>query len=107
MPPSVLRSWGWRRRAELFALVWAAAGRGVEELAVAGVLGSALYNATATLGAAALVHPVPAAGLVSASWFAASIPLVLIVASRRGHLPRQLGWMLLASYVIFVVVTVR
>lgn len=74
---------------------------------MAGVLGSALYNATATLGAAALVHPVPAAGLVSASWFAASIPLVLIVASRRGHLPRQLGWMLLASYVIFVVVTVR
>ncbi|MPZ71245.1 MAG: sodium:calcium antiporter [Actinobacteria bacterium] len=93
--------------AELFALVWAAARRGVEELAVAGVLGSALYNATATLGAAALVHPVPAAGLLPAAWFAASIPLVLIVASRRGHLSRQPGWALLASYVVFVVVTVR
>ena len=93
--------------AELFALVWAAARRGVEELAVAGVLGSALYNATATLGAAALVHPVPATGLLPASWFAASIPLVLIVASRRGHLSRHLGWVLIASYVVFVVVTVR
>lgn len=93
--------------AELFALVWAAARRGVEELAVAGVLGSALYNATATLGTAALVHPVPAAGLLSASWFAASIPLALVVSSRRGHLSRQLGWVLLASYLIFVVVTLR
>lgn len=93
--------------AELFALVWAAARRGVEELAVAGVLGSALYNATATLGTAALVHPVPAAGLFSASWLAASIPLVLVVSSWRGHLPRQLGWVLLAGYLIFVVVTVR
>jgi cation:H+ antiporter len=92
--------------AELFALVWAAARRGVEELAVAGVLGSALYNATATLGAAVLVHPVPAAGLLPASWFAASIPLALVVASRRGHLSRQLGWVLLVSYVVFVVLTV-
>ena len=93
--------------AELFALVWAAARRGVEELAVAGVLGSALYNATATLGAAALVHPVPAAGLLPASWLAAFIPLVLIVASRRGHLARRVGWVLLTSYAIFVVVTIR
>lgn len=35
----------------------AAYPRGVEELALAGVLGSAVYNATATLGIAALVHP--------------------------------------------------
>lgn len=93
--------------AELFALVWAAARRGVEELAVAGVLGSALYNATATLGTAAFVHPIPAAGLSFAAWFAASIPLGLVVSSRRGHLSRQLGWVLLAAYLIFVVVTVR
>ncbi len=46
--------------AELFALVLAAARRGVEEVAVAAVVGSAAYNATATLGGAALV--VPAAG---------------------------------------------
>ena len=93
--------------AELFALVWAAARRGIEELAVAGVLGAALYNATATLGAAALVHPVPAAGLLPAAWFAAITPLVLIVSSRGGHLARSLGWALLASYVVFVVLTIR
>jgi cation:H+ antiporter len=34
--------------AELFALVWAAFRRRVEELALAGVLGSAIYNATAS-----------------------------------------------------------
>jgi cation:H+ antiporter len=49
--------------AELFALVCAAFRPGVEELALAGVLGSAVYNATATLGVAALVHPIHVTGL--------------------------------------------
>src|SRR5918996_571451 len=91
--------------AELFALVWAAARRGVAELAVAGGLRGPPFHPTATLGAAALVHPVPAAGLLSACWFAASIPIALVVSSWRGQLSRQLGWVLLASYLIFVVVT--
>jgi cation:H+ antiporter len=41
--------------AELFAIVLAAARHGVAQVAVAAVVGSAAYNATATLGAAALV----------------------------------------------------
>ena len=40
--------------AELFALVLTAARHDVPEIAVAGIVGSAAYNATATLGAAAL-----------------------------------------------------
>lgn len=51
--------------AELFALIWAAARRGIDELTLAGVLGSALHNSTATLGAAAIITPVPAAGLLA------------------------------------------
>ncbi|MGH8901107.1 MAG: hypothetical protein ACRDYA_05350 [Egibacteraceae bacterium] len=34
--------------AELFALVWSAARREIEELAVAGIVGSAVSNATVT-----------------------------------------------------------
>ena len=46
--------------AELFALVLAAVRHDVPEIAVAGVVGSAAYNATATLGAAALTRPLHA-----------------------------------------------
>jgi cation:H+ antiporter len=60
--------------AELFALVWAAARRGVEELALAGVLGSAIYNSTATLGAAALVRPLTGTGIAWQAWLAAALP---------------------------------
>jgi cation:H+ antiporter len=52
--------------AELLALVWAAVRRSVEDLALAGVLGSALYNSTATLGTAAPTRPIPRGGLAAA-----------------------------------------
>lgn len=93
--------------AELFALIWAATRRGIDELAVAGILGSAVYNATATLGVAALVRPIPAEGLVGASWFAAGLPLALILASRRSLLARTAAVALLASYAVFVGVTLQ
>lgn len=91
--------------AELFALVWAAARRGVQELAVAGVLGSAAYNATATLGTAALVRPIPPQDIALASWAAVLLPLVLIIASRRGQVPRLVGVGLLATYAAYVAIT--
>jgi len=53
--------------AELFALVWAAARRGATEIAVGGLVGSAAYNATATLGVAALVRPLSTTGLLAAA----------------------------------------
>jgi cation:H+ antiporter len=64
--------------AELFALVWSSYRRGVEELALAGVLGSAVYNATATLGVAALVHPLHVSGLQGQAWLAACLPAALV-----------------------------
>ncbi len=85
--------------AELFALVWAATRREVEELALAGVLGSAAYNATATLGVAALIHPVPNGGLQAQAWLAGVIPALLVAAAARfGRVGRPGGALLLAAY---------
>jgi len=50
--------------AELFALAWAAMRRGVSEIAVAGVVGSVAYNATASLGVA-LVRPLATSGILA------------------------------------------
>ena len=90
--------------AELFALVLAAARHGVEEVAVAAVVGSAAYNATATLGAAAVVAPLPQTALVAAS-VAAVLPLAVLALSRSGSLGRAAGGSLLAAYLVFVVAT--
>ena len=90
--------------AELIALVWAAARRSVEDLALAGVLGSALYNSTATLGTAALIHPIPRGGLAPAAALAAVLPFGLAAASmRRDRLARPVGLGLLGVYAAFVV----
>lgn len=91
--------------AELFALVWAAARRGADEVAVAGVVGSAAYNATATLGVAALVRPLAVTGILPAAVAAAVAPLVLVVLARNGVLGRGAGGLLLAAYAGFVVLT--
>ena len=82
--------------AELFALVLAAARHGVEEVAVAAVVGSAAYNATATLGAAAVVAPLPQTALVAAS-VAAVLPLAVLALSRGGSLGRAAGGSLLVA----------
>lgn len=91
--------------AELFALVLAAARRDVQEVAVAAVVGSAAYNATATLGVAALVQPLAVASVVRIAVLAALLPLVVIALAPRGRLGRVAGGALLASYAVFVVRT--
>lgn len=93
--------------AELFALIWAAARRGIDELALAGVLGSALYNSTATLGAAAIITPVPAAGLLAPAVAAATLPVALIILSPRRRLGRLAGVLLLAAYTAYVILTLH
>jgi cation:H+ antiporter len=94
--------------AELFALVWAAFRRGVEELAIAGVLGSALYNATATLGVAALVHPLMVTGIDWQAWLAAALPAFLVVsAAMHRRVGRVGGGLLVATYGIYLGLTLR
>ncbi len=92
--------------AELFALVLAAARAGVEEVAVAAVLGSAAYNATTTLGAAAAVAPLDVEGLLLPACAAAVLPLAVAVLGRSGQLGRTAGAGLVAAYAVFVALVV-
>lgn len=93
---------------ELVVLAWSSARRGVSEAVVAGVVGSYAYNATMTLGAAAVVKPlrVRDATALHPSMIAmlAALAVVLVVAGRRGRLVRVQGWALLALYPVFVAV---
>ena len=92
--------------AELFALVWAAYRRGVEELALAGVLGSALYNATATLGVAALVHPIRTSGIEWQAWLAAALPAGIVGYSLLlGRVAKFGGALLIATYAVYLALT--
>ena len=89
--------------AELFALVLAAARRGVQEVAVAAVVGSAAYNATATLGGAALVRPLPVEGVLVPAAVAALLPLAVVVLGASGRLGRAAGAALVAAFAVFAV----
>lgn len=93
--------------AELFALVLAAVRRDVPEIAVAGVVGSAVYNATLTLGVAALVRPLPVPDVLPSAIAAALLPLAVLALAPRGRLGRPAGALLLAAYAAFVVLVLR
>lgn len=93
--------------AELFALVFAAVRHDVPEIAIAGVVGSALYNSTATLGAAALARPLSVDGLVLPAAVAAGLPVVVLLLATRGRLGRPAAAVLVAAYVAFVVLVLR
>jgi cation:H+ antiporter len=84
--------------AELFALAWAAMRRGVSEIAVAGVVGSVAYNATASLGVAALVRPLAVGGILAPAIAAAALPVALLAVTRGGRLNRQTGALLIIGY---------
>ena len=93
--------------AELFALVGVAARRGVEEVAVASVVGSAAYNSTATLGAAALARPLDVGGVTAAAVLAALLPLVVVVLAQGGALRRGPAALLAAAYAGYVTLLLR
>jgi cation:H+ antiporter len=88
---------------ELFALLAAAIRKGATEIAVAGVVGSAAYNATATIGAAALAAPLRTSASLAPVVLAAALPLVLLLLTLRGVLPRWAGALLVLGYAAFVV----
>ncbi|MGH8894994.1 MAG: sodium:calcium antiporter, partial [Actinomycetes bacterium] len=74
------------------------------EVAVAGVVGAAAYNATATLGAAALARPLDDVGeVVPAAIGAAGLPLVVLGLARGGRLGRAAGFALSLAYLAYVV----
>lgn len=91
--------------AELFALVAAGIRRSVPEVAVAGVVGSAAYNATVSLGLAAVTAPLVAVDVTGAALGAVALAVAVPVLARRGTLGRAAGGLLAAVYVGYVVVT--
>lgn len=97
---------GFATAAELIVLAWASARRGMPETVVAAVVGSFAYNASMTLGAAALARPIrltdPA--LIQGPWLAmlGSLSLVLALSWRYRELTRTHAGVLLALYPVFV-----
>jgi cation:H+ antiporter len=91
---------------ELVVLAWSSARRGISEAVVAGVVGSYAYNATMTLGAAAVVRPLAVSdrGLLRPPLVAmvAALVLVLVLAAPQQRLGRRAGTALLAAYPLFV-----
>jgi cation:H+ antiporter len=90
--------------AELFGLAWAAMRRGVTEIAVAGVVGSVAYNATASLGAAAVVRPLTVSGILAPAIGAAVLPVALVAITPKGRLNRPAGALLVLGYVTWVTI---
>jgi cation:H+ antiporter len=91
--------------AGMVALVWAARRRGVTEIVVAGAVGAVAYNATVTLGLAALVDPLLLGRrnpVLTVAVVTAVLPLVLLAGRRSGVLPRTVGALLVVAYVVSV-----
>jgi cation:H+ antiporter len=89
--------------AELFALVLTAVRHDVGEVAVAGIVGSAAYNATLTLGAAALVRPLDTGPVLAPAVAAAVLPLLVVLLARGGAVRRPGGALLVVAYASYVV----
>jgi cation:H+ antiporter len=91
---------------ELVVLAWSAARRGITEAVVAAVVGSFAYNATMSLGAAALANPLRIADAgrlhVPLAVMVGSLVLALALALPRGVLTRRAGMMLVTAYPVFV-----
>ena len=98
---------GFATTLELVVLAWSTARRGVTEAVVAAVVGSFAYNATMSLGAAALVRPlsIADASLLHGPLIVmlAALVAVVAVAVPRARLGRTAAVVLLAAYPAFVV----
>ncbi len=95
---------------ELVVLAWSTARRGISDAVVAAVVGSYAYNATMTLGAAAVLTPLRITDTASIRppMVAMLVALVAVIALARsgGRLSRGDGIVLLAGYGGFVALSV-
>lgn len=91
--------------AEMVALVWAAQRRGVTEVVAAGAVGAVAYNATVSVGLAALVSPLGigrGSPILTTAAATVVLPLVLFLGRPSGWLPRPIGLVLIAAYPVCV-----
>lgn len=94
---------------ELVVLAWSSARRGITEAVVAAVVGSFAYNATMTLGGAALARPLRIADASSlhVGWIAMVAALgAVLIASVGGHITRRRALALVALYPAFIMIVV-
>jgi cation:H+ antiporter len=89
--------------AEMLALVWSARRRGVPEIALAATLGAVAYNATVSLGVAAIVRPLRVDDKTATLVVAVAVVVALagLVAHRR-RVARPTGALLIATYAALV-----
>jgi cation:H+ antiporter len=91
---------------ELVVLAWSSARRGITEAVIAAVVGSFAYNATMSLGAAALARPlaIADASLLRGPLVVmlAALAAVIALGVPRGRLNRAGAVALLAAYPVFV-----
>ena len=67
------------------------------------MVGSVAYNATATLGAAAVTRPLTVTGMLAPAIIAAALPLALLALTPHGRLTRPAGALLSAGYLVFLI----
>jgi cation:H+ antiporter len=95
---------------ELVVLAWSAARRGVSDVLVASVIGSFGYNATMTLGGAAVAHPLRLQNVSALHapllMMLGALVLVLVLALPQRRLNRWSGVVLLCAYPLFVLTTI-
>jgi cation:H+ antiporter len=88
--------------AEMLALVWSARRRGVPELALAGTLGAIAYNATASLGVAAIVRPLDVGDQTAPLVVSGLVIAAMAALATLRSVPRWSGGILVATYVVTV-----
>jgi len=95
---------------ELVVLAWSAARRGASDVLVASVVGSFGYNATMTLGGAAVAHPLRLENVSSLHAplliMIGALVLVIALALPQRRLGRRAGVVLLCAYPLFVFTTI-
>jgi cation:H+ antiporter len=95
--------------AEMLALVWSAHRRGIGEVALAGALGAVAYNATVSLGVAAVVRPLQlgTGGPLRAVGGVVVAAMAVVVAASGRRIGRLVGAALLIAYMASVSLLLR
>jgi cation:H+ antiporter len=94
--------------AEMIALGVSAARKKRSDILVGGILGSFAYNLLVTLGLAATIHAIPVDPHVTFIALPAMIVvhLALLALVWYGKIPRAMGGLLVAAYIVYLIVVV-
>jgi len=93
----------------MLALGVSAARKRRADILVGGILGSFAYNLLVTLGLAAAIHAIPVAPplLFLALPIMLSVHLLLLALVWYGKVPRAMGALLVAMYLVYLILLVK